>query len=94
MLTFLPERVRDRQLDRALLAELGANARLDNEAARTPADWSYAEGFGPYPNRRTRRQRPPRHAATGTVTERANRSDTARHARARRIKLARKGLAA
>lgn len=94
MLTAIPDRVLIRQDVRHNASERVELARNAALAARTPDADSWPTDFGPYPNRRTRRARPRRHAPTGTVTERQNRSDTARQARARRIKLARKGLAA
>jgi hypothetical protein len=92
-LSSAPPRVIARQHGRADAAAQSTadlqNAMID----RVPADWP--DEFGPYPNRRTRRQRPPRpRSGAARVTERQNRSDTARQARARRVKQARKGLAA
>lgn len=57
---------------------------------RTPDWWTEEQGI--YPPRAARRARKPRHAATGTVTERQNRSNAtpAKTARARRVRAARR----
>ncbi len=91
MLTAIPDRVHARQLAREQHDSQGDFHRDAELAARVPDDYHEAD-FGPYPNRRTRRARPPRHAATGTVTERQNRSDAtpARTARAKRVRAARR----
>ncbi len=92
MLTQTPQRASERRKARAAAGALTAMFRAADLAARTPDADSWPDDFGPYPNRRTRRARPPRHAATGTVTERQNRSDApaGRTARARRVRAARR----
>lgn len=90
-----PARVADRQQRRAAAGAFTelfrANALLD----RTPDDW-HDRWDTAYPPRAARRASKPRHAPTGCVTERQNRSDAtpAKTRRARRVRVARRAVRA